>query len=229
MNCWDLLGIEPTSDRQRIEQAYQQQLKFASSDEAVSLEQAFREATGAAAPTAPDIDAKTTSHAPETQPEQESEQSQELDAYSAQVAREVVIQIKALLNDSIRAENVDVWKAILCEPPADQPALRADIARRLESQLRPMAKNGVFPASVTAFLGDWFEWPSLREATNKNEKKPQPDERNYPEPEMMGGEQGEQGEPNEQPPPSVNFWPAVIGWIIGLVILTSLFGGMGGG
>jgi len=27
----------------------------------------------------------------------------------------------------------------------------------------------------------------------------------------------------------VNFWPAVIGWIAGLVILATLFGGMGGG
>ena len=226
MNCWDLLGIEPTSDRQRIEQAYQQQLKFASNEEAAGLEQAFREAIGAPTATS-DIEAQAKPRTPEAQPERErqSEQPQELDAYSAQVAREVVIQIKALLNDSIRAENADVWKAILCEPPADQPALRADIARRLESQLRPMAENGVFPASVTAFLGDWFEWSSLREAASSHGKERQPDARNYPEPEMMG----EQGEQDEQPPQSVNFWPAVIGWIIGLVILTSLFGGMGGG
>jgi hypothetical protein len=228
MNCWDLLGIEPTSDRQRVEQAYQQQLKFASSDEAWRLEQAFREATDAA-PATSDIEAQTPPSTPGAQPEQVPEHPKELDAYSVQVAREVVTQVKALLNDSLRAENANVWKAILCEPPADQPALRADIACRLESQLRPMAENGVFPASVTAFLGDWFEWPRLREAASKNEKERQPDERNYPEPEMMG-EEGEQNEQqNEQPPQSVNFWPAVIGWIIGLAILTSLFGGMGGG
>ncbi|MBQ0846548.1 J domain-containing protein [Marinobacter psychrophilus] len=220
MNCWDLLGIEPTSDRQRVEQAYQQQLKFASSDEARRLEQAFREATDAASE-APNIEAKMPPNAIGAQ----LEQSKELDAHSAQVAREVVIQIKALLNDSIRAENVDVWKAILCEPPADQPVLRADIAGRLESQLRPMAENGVFPASVTAFLGDWFEWSSLRKAESSHGKERQRDERDYPEPEMMG----EEDEQNEQPPQSVNFWPAVIGWIIGLAILTSLFGGMGGG
>lgn len=205
MNCWDLLGIEPTSDRQRIEQAYKQQLKFASSDDAAGLEQAFREATDAAG----------------AQPER----SQELDASSAQVAREVVIQIKALLNDDIRMKNADVWKAILCEPPADLPALRADIARRLESQLRPMAENSAFPASVSTFLGDWFDWPSLREAVNSHGKEQQPDERHYPEPEMMAS----QGEQDEQPRQTVNFWPAVIGWIIGLAILTSLFGGMGGG
>jgi hypothetical protein len=224
MNCWDLLGIEPTSDRQRVEQAYQQQLKFANSDEAQHLEQAFREATDAASE-APNIEAKKPPNAIDTQLEQGPDQSKELDAHSAQVAREVVIQIKALLNDSIRAENVDVWKAILCEPPADQPVLRADIAGRLESQLRPMAENGVFPASVTAFLGDWFEWSSLRKAESNHGKERQRDERNYPEPEMMG----EEDEQNEQPPQSVNFWPAVIGWIIGLAILTSLFGGMGGG
>ncbi|MEH6354984.1 MAG: J domain-containing protein [Marinobacter sp.] len=224
MNCWDLLGIEPTSDRQRVEQAYQKQLKFASSDEVQRLEQAFLEATGGA-PSASDIEAKTPPKTPGAQPEQGPEQPRELDAYSAQVTREVVIQVKALLNDSVRAENADVWKAILCEPPANQPALRAEIARRLESQLRPMAENGVFPASVTAFLGDWFEWPSLREAAGTHAKEQQPDDRHDSEPEM----QGRQGEQDEQPPKTVNFWPAVIGWIIGLAILTSLFGGMGGG
>jgi hypothetical protein len=228
MNCWDLLGIEPTSDRQRVEQAYQQQLEFASSDEARRLEQAFREAIGAA-PESSDIEAKTPPKTSGAQPEQVPEQPKELDAYSAQVAREVVIQVKALLNDSTRAENANVWKAILCEPPADQPALRADIACRLESQLRPMAENGVFPASVTAFLSDWFEWPNLRDAPSRHGKEQQPDERSYPEPEMMGKEDEQNDQQNEQPPQSVNFWPAVIGWIIGLAILTSLFGGMGGG
>jgi hypothetical protein len=228
MNCWDLLGIEPTSDRQRIEKAYQQQLKFASSEEAAGLERAFHEATGTRPDTPDGDDIKEPSRIPEMKPERErqSDRPEELDAYSAQVAREVVIQIKALLNDSIRAKNADVWKAILREPPADQPVLRAEIARKLESQLRPMAENGAFPSSVTEFLGDWFEWQSLREAATNHEKEHQPDERNYPEPEMMGSEQGEQ---NEQLPQSVNFWPAVIGWIIGLAILTSLFGGMGGG
>jgi hypothetical protein len=33
----------------------------------------------------------------------------------------------------------------------------------------------------------------------------------------------------EQPPQMMNFWPAVIGWIVGLAILAALFGGMGGG
>src|SRR5680860_362036 len=81
MNCWDLLGIEPTSDRQRVEQAYQQQLKFASSDEARSLEQAFREATGAA-PAASDIEAQTPPNTPDAQPEQGPEQPQEPVSYT---------------------------------------------------------------------------------------------------------------------------------------------------
>ena len=38
MNCWDLLGIEPTGDQDRIRQAYERQLKFASGDEAQALE-----------------------------------------------------------------------------------------------------------------------------------------------------------------------------------------------
>ena len=38
----------------------------------------------------------------------------------------------------------------------------------------------------------------------------------------------EEGVESESPQ-MVNFWPAVIGWVIGLVILATLFGGMGGG
>lgn len=213
MNCWDVLGIEPTSDRQRIERAHQQQLKFATADEAQRLEQAFREATGEA----PAQHGVIVAEQPDT-----AEQTQEpLDAYSAQVAREVVIQIKALLNDSFRAQNADVWKAILCEPPADQTALRREIARQLEPQLRPMAENGTFPAEVTRFLGDWFEWFSLHEAAKNNDPELQ-DERNYPDSEMLGQQQ-------DEPPQMVNFWPAVVGWVVGLLILASLFGGMGGG
>ncbi|HBM51000.1 MAG TPA: molecular chaperone DnaJ, partial [Marinobacter sp.] len=46
MNCWDILGIEPTDNRERIRQAYEQQMKFASDHEAEALRQAYQEATG---------------------------------------------------------------------------------------------------------------------------------------------------------------------------------------
>jgi len=217
MNCWEILGIEPTGDRQRIQHAYEQQRKFASGEEVARLEQAFREATGdapatdhaqqQAADTASDLD---RSDAPETVTERP------LDGQEGQIVREVIIQIKALLNDSQRSKDVGIWKAILCEPPADAPVLRREIAGQLEPQLRPMAENGSLPASVTRFLGEWFDWYSLQDV-------PDPvDDRNFPEPGMAE-------EQPEQPPQMVNFWPAVIGWIVGLVILASIFGGMGGG
>ncbi|MDY6840130.1 MAG: J domain-containing protein [Pseudomonadota bacterium] len=214
MNCWEILGIEPTGDRRKIQDAYEQQLKFASEDEARSLEQAFREAAG-------DAPAPVALAADSIQPEQRSHGPGEgaecpLDANEGQVVREVVIQIKALLNDSSRSKDVGIWKAILCEPPAEQPHLRREIGRHLEPQVRPMTENGTFPAPVAQFLGDWFDWFAIKEASAAA------DGRNYPEP-GMAEEQG------EQPPQMVNFWPAVIGWIVGLVILAMLFGGMGGG
>lgn len=215
MNCWDVLGIEPTSDRQRVEQAYQQQLKFADSNDAKRLHQAFQEATG---------DAPATHREPVTATvDNETHAQQPLDAHSAQVVREVVIQIKALLNDSARARNAAVWKAILCEPPADQAGLRRDIGCQLEPQLRPMAENGQFPADVTRFLGDWFEWFSLHDAVKARDEAAH-DERSYsgPGPESMSQQQ-------DEPPQMVSFWPAVVGWIVGLAILASLFSGMGGG
>lgn len=94
MNCWEVLGIEPTEDHQRIQLAYEQQLKFASGEEAEKLDRAFREATGGApkpeAPQAPVSD-------------QIPESDRTLDANEGQIVREVVIQINALLNDSGRS------------------------------------------------------------------------------------------------------------------------------
>jgi hypothetical protein len=141
----------------------------------------------------------------------------ELDASESQVVREVIIQIKALLNDSGRTRDAGIWKAILCEPPADQLPLRREIGRQLEPQLHPMAENGSFPAPVVHFLSEWFDWHSLQDVAA------QEDEVSHPEPGVAAESVGSES------PQMVNFWPAVIGWIIGLVILAILFGGMGGG
>lgn len=218
MNCWETLGIEPTNDRRLIQQAYEQQLKFASGDEAEKLLQAYREATGES-PSAPADPAarepELSSPAPTGTPV--AAQSEPLDANEGQIVREVVIQVKALLNDSHRSADAGIWKAILCEPPADKPPIRSEIARQLEPQVRPMAENGSLTAPVAQFLGQWFDWSGL-------EAQPEPENlRNYPEPEDASGS----GE--EQSPQMVNFWPAVIGWIVALAVLSLFFSGMGGG
>lgn len=207
MNCWEVLGIEPTEDRQRIQLAYEQQLKFASGEEAEKLDRAFREATGGE-PKPEATQASVSDQAPES--------DRALDANEGQIVREVVIQINALLNDSGRSRDVGIWKAILCEPPADQAPVRREIARQLEPQVRPMAENGSLPAPVAQFLGDWFEWTSLQDIVVQAE-------------EPKAGSAEMDAEEADQPPQLVNFWPAVIGWIVGLAILATLFGGMGGG
>lgn len=219
MNCWDILGIEPTGDRERIRQAYERQMKFASEEETRALERAYREATGEA-PVAEQQPAPTPVYEQAAAPEAPEYQTQALDAGDARVAREVVIQIRALLNDSSHQQEVNIWKAILCEPPADQLRLRQEIGRQLEHQIRPMAENGSFPASVARFLGDWFDWFSVREASQEPEPSP------YPETGMDSVQ--ETADQSEQPPQLVNFWPAVVGWIVGLAILATIFGGMGG-
>ena len=216
MNCWEVLGIEPTDDRQRIQLAYEQQLKFASGAEAKRLDQAFREATGDT-PAAPQTQPEPANAVDSAGDEPEARQSgQALSANDGQIVREVVIQINALLNDSGRSKDVGIWKAILCEPPADQPAVRQAIAQQLEPQLRPMAENGGLPLPVAQFLGDWFEWSSLQELTAKAQES-----------ELQEADTA--ADDVEQVPQMVNFWPAIIGWIVGLAILASLFGGMSGG
>ncbi|WP_372965369.1 J domain-containing protein [Marinobacter sp.] len=206
MSCWEILGIEPTGDREQIRQAYERQMKFASSEEAQRLADAYREASG---------------HEPQLRdpvaPQPSSVAGDKLDANESQIVREVIIQIKALMNDPGRQQDAGIWKAILCEPPADQLPLRREIGQQLESWIRPLAENGSFSQPVARFLGEWFEWFSVQDVANES------DPRNYPEPELA-----EQATEEDQVPQMVNFWPAVIGWIIGLVILTMLFGGMGG-
>ncbi|MGM0767673.1 MAG: J domain-containing protein [Pseudomonadota bacterium] len=215
MTCWEILGIEPTRDPRQIEAAYDRQSKFATGEDAELLERAYREALG---------------REPEPQRHSEPEQREvtrapvaeesevALDAHEQQVVREVIIQINALLNDGTRSKDPQIWKAILGEPPADQPRLRREIGRSLEPRVRPMAENGSFPAPVVQFLGGWFEWYSLTETANSLSQEA--DDNDFPQ---------EQEAAEELPPQMVNFWPAVIGWIVGLAILAMLFGGMGGG
>lgn len=222
MNCWEVLGIEPTRDQARIQAAYEQQEKFASGEELERLQEAYREASGGESMTGkgqPEVqhdEAETSEYADSPSPGQEGV---ELDASERQVVREVVIQVRALLNDTGRSKDVQIWKAILGEPPADQPHVRREIAHALEPQLRPMAENGGFPAPVVQFLAGWFDWYSLRDVSEQDVE----DETQADNP------AGDQQPQEELPPQMVNFWPAVIGWIVGLAILATLFGGMGGG
>lgn len=223
MNCWEILGIEPTRDRALIDAAYERQEKFASDEELQRLREAYREATGAEP-----ASAQTEPPAGESEPSGASDQAfsearaqeeAELDASEQQIVREVIIQIRALMNDSRRSSDPQIWKAILGEPPADQPRLRREIGKALEQQVRPMAENGSFPSPVVQFLAGWFDWYSLRDAPEVQ-----------PEDETFSDQAGAEQEPREElPPQMVNFWPAVIGWIVGLAILATLFSGMGGG
>lgn len=228
MNCWEVLGIEPTRDRAQIDAAYERQEKFASEEELERLRQAYREATGGESAGENAGESTGESAATRVEPEAKDEagpassdsaQPAELDASEQQIVREVTIQIRALLNDSRRSSDPQIWKAILGEPPADQPRLRKEIGRALEPQVRPMAENGALPAPVVKFLAGWFDWYSLRKAPELQA-----------EDETFSEKSGANQEPQEElPPQMVNFWPAVIGWIVGLAILATLFSGMGGG
>ena len=221
MNCWEVLGIEPTGDHARIRAAYEQQEKFASGEELERLRQAFKEATGGE----PQTNNGPSDAGNEGQPQVAEppatvrQEAEGLDASERQVVREVVIQVRALLNDSSRSKDPQIWKAILGEPPADQPHVRREIADALEPQVRPMAENGSFPAPVVQFLAGWFDWYSLRDVQEHDAEEDM-------EAETPTGDQQPQ---EELPPQMVNFWPAVIGWIVGLAVLATLFSGMGGG
>lgn len=238
MNCWETLGIEPTRDSARIRDAFERQSKFAEGEEARRLEDAYHQAMGEAGH-------QVVQEEPEPQPGHSGEKASEsstwqsqnhsapLGASDQQVVREVVIQVNAMLNDSARLNDVAIWRAILTEPPADREALRAAIGEELEPKLRPLAENAELAAPVARFLGDWFGWYGMTDAL---EREAQQDELtlddagryqgiNFPDAEGSG----EADKDGQQRPQMTNFWPAIIGWIVGIIILTSLFGAMTGG
>lgn len=230
MNCWEILGIAPTKDQGLIKAAFERQRKFATEEEADRLADAYRQildghgdrpvgpVPNRPTPTQPNAGAESfaTDPVPDVEPAPMTETDH-------RVAREVAIQIRALLNDPERSQDHTIWRAILAEPPADRPAIREAVGEALESDVRPMAENGAFPAPVARFLADWFGWYGVADALDR--------QGNQATPELMGSTSGERAprEESEKPPQMTNFWPMVIGWIVGLAILASLFGGMGGG
>lgn len=210
MTCWEILGIDPTGDREAIDRAYEQQKKFAAGEDLERLRRAYREASGEPAESAESAETASA----EAQAGITSEADIELSAQDRQVVREVAIQVKALLNDSRRSADEGIWRAILAEPPADQPHIRSAIAKDLEPQIRPMADNGTFPPPVVAFLGDWFAWPELQDA-GRQAPVPQSPNQARAEPE---------GNSEEEPQtPVTNFWPAVVGWVVALAVLATFF------
>lgn len=219
MNCWDVLGLARTRDRDEIERAYEQQRKFAEGEERSRLDQAYREALAEAGLEAPRQAAPQQPSPSRPDSAAGVSPEQELDSREHQIARETVVQVNALLNDDRRSQDVNIWRAILTEPPADQPHIRRHIGEKLEHQLRPLAENGAFGPDVTLFLGDWFGWDGAsRKAHHQAEDLAS----------ERGTEAREEGEVPEKPQ-MVQFWPAILGWIVGLIILTSLFSNMGGG
>lgn len=220
MNCWDILGLERTRDRNQIERAYQQQRKFAEGEEQKRLDQAYREALSDAGleTRAPEPEREV---ATEVEPAQSGDQStQDLSSREHQIARETVVQVNAMLNDSRRSTDVNIWRAILTEPPADQSHIRQRIGEMLEPQLRPMAENGAFPAEVTLFLGDWFGWEGAARQAHRIAEDNDTDQRDDTGSDLA--------EPTGKPQ-MVQFWPAILGWIVGIILLTSLFSNLAGG
>ncbi|WP_339806437.1 J domain-containing protein [uncultured Marinobacter sp.] len=232
MNCWEILGIEPTRNETEIRAAYERQKKFASNDDLRRLDSALSEALGrpVAAGQRESIDQPSGSAGPglrSDRPESGHQLQAEdtglraLDAGEQQLVREVVIQVRAMLNDSYRMNDVAVWRAILAEPPADRRSIRLAIGEALEQEVRPMAENGSFTPPVARFLGDWFEWYGLAEA--HQQAMEQVGDSDYA---GQGDDATGQNEPDA--PQMVNFWPAVIGWVVGVVVLYSLFSALTG-
>lgn len=241
MNCWETLGIEPTRDADRIRDAFERQSKFAEGEESRRLEEAYRDALmeaghGARSEPDPEPPVHETGAAPDTDSAADANSWQStahrapLSAAEQQVVREVVIQVNAMLNDDARLQDVAIWRAILTEPPADQDHLRAAIGEALEPRLRPMAEHSQLSAPVARFLGDWFGWYGMTDAL---ERDPHDEELTLDDAGRYQGvsfpESDSQQSSDSQRPQMTNFWPAVIGWIVGIVILTSLFGALTGG
>ncbi|MDC0663392.1 J domain-containing protein [Marinobacter sp. SS21] len=219
MSCWDVLGIEPTRDPGEIERAYRQQVKFVEAANARQLDDAYRDAMAQAGQAA-----YRPAQAQETRDDISGSQpsAAELGAAEHQLVREVVIQVNALLNDTARSGDVGIWKAVLTDPPADQAPLKQAIAGKLEGQLRPMARQGDLAADVASFLASWFGWDDVADSEAVGASVPSE------QPASAGRSEGLERVEGEQQQPAGNFWPAAIGWIVALIVLTSLFSNLTG-
>ncbi|WP_111496285.1 J domain-containing protein [Marinobacter bohaiensis] len=219
MTCWEVLGITPTNNRDKIEQAYQSQRKFADGEAQQQLDDAYRQALREAGFA---VEPAASEPAPEPRPTAKEASEQPLSGRDQQVVREVVIQVEAMLNDDQRRKDANLWRAILTEPPADQDAIREAVSDALYPRLRPMLDDGSLPQPVLAFLSQWFGWEEVDQSLVS-------EDREVSDPFHEPGRQGGAESGNESPParekrqPMPNFLPAVIGWIAGLVILTSIF------
>ncbi|MDX1755544.1 MAG: J domain-containing protein [Marinobacter sp.] len=222
MNCWDVLGIEPTRNPSEIERAYQQQARFVEAAGVQELDQAYRVAMAQAGCEVPQTPLEEGPSSGRERRVADEPAERELTGGEHQLVREVVIQVQALLNDEGRCRDVGIWKAVLADPPADQLPIRQSIADKLEAQLRPMARQGGLTTEVAEFLGNWFGWADVAEAElQASSQSAAPDASSA---RSEGLERAEEGDR----PPMTNFWPAAIGWIVGLIILTSLFSNMTG-
>lgn len=237
MNCWEILGIEPTRDSARIREAFERQNKFAEGDEAQRLGEAYQQAmaeAGVDVGPAQEGDGPASGHRAEPARSDTPRQGDpaELTSTDRQVVREVVIQVNAMLNDNARLNDVAIWRAILTEPPADRDPVRSAIGEQLEPTLRPLAEDARLSAPVARFLGDWFGWYGMTDALEREARE---DELTLDDAGRYQGmsfpdDTGAQGSDSEQQRPKMtNFWPAVIGWVVGIIILTSLFGALTGG
>ncbi|BES71310.1 hypothetical protein RE428_23280 [Marinobacter nanhaiticus D15-8W] len=226
MTCWEVLGITPTNNPDQIRQAYESQRKFASGDSLQDLEDARDEALRQAGfdVSAVEPQDRRPEDAQPAEPEPNQASSPALNARDRQVVREVVIQVEAMLNDSYRRSDPHVWRAILTEPPADQDHVREAISDELYPRLKPRLDAGELPEPVVAFLAQWLGWQELEdsmqaEPSRSNDPFDDPNHRGSNASAGNGAQSSSQG----KRPPMTNFWPAVIGWVAGLIILTSIF------
>ncbi|TBW56003.1 J domain-containing protein [Marinobacter halodurans] len=220
MTCWEVLGISPTNNRERIEKAYASQRKFATGEALSELDDAYRQALReggfAVSEPSPEPETPAVSEAPASGP------TPALDARDQQVVREIVLQVDAMLNDSHRRSDPNIWRAILTEPPGDRDVVREAASDALYPRLKPYIDDGSLPQPVLAFLSQWFGWPELDEAELTEERSTN-DPFDDPLHRGPGASQAENADGREKRQPMISFWPAAIGWIAGLIILTSIF------
>lgn len=226
MTCWEVLGITPTNNPDRIRQAYESQRKFASGDTLQHLDEAHDEALRQAGVDVSTmaVDERRAEELQPAQPEPSPSPSPALNARDQQVVREVVIQVDAMLHDSYRRQDPHVWRAILTEPPADQDHIREAISGELYPRLKPRLDAGELPEPVVAFLAQWLGWPELEDSL---QAEPSRSNDPFDDPIHRGSSASSGSSAHSSPqgkrPPMTNFWPAVIGWVAGLIILTSVF------
>ncbi|TDT38564.1 hypothetical protein DES49_2541 [Halospina denitrificans] len=238
MNTWSILGIDRTQDPEAIESAYEYQLRFVDPDTDPDAYRALRRAyenamqEAGAAPQDEDFGAEEEDASPETV-EMPPPPSQEAEIHAGQVMTE----LETVFSNPGWRDDIRRWRAQLEGEKAHKSGVTEVLRFRVFEFLSRQAtsEDGVLHSDIMEYLDERLGWHANRRQLEKafpqnrvdailGEATPSGHSASSPLDIGPFPDSGNGGDLPQGLPKGIGF--ALIGWVVILMILTILFGGM---